>query len=153
MTRHDDVKAIAECRAESIDVTDLEGSEAGTRYDEHADKTRCYCRPAPPAGPFAKQGAGECGDHHRGEEGDRGCLRQLQRLQREKVKKGRAEQAQASYNLQGQALGAKHGRIVPTAKQYQDKPDMHHEPRPRYKGRLHPRQDEILGAGVKAREQ
>ena len=80
-------------------MTDLEDAEARPRDDQHAGKAGEDRQPAPPAGPFAEQRPGKRGDHHRREEKDRRRLGELQRVQRQEIEEGRAEQEDAAQHL------------------------------------------------------
>ena len=115
---HDDIEAVAERRAERVDVADLEGRIARPRDDQHAGKAGADRRPAPPARPFAEQRSGQRRDDHRREEEDRCRLRQLQRVEREEVEEWSSRTGRAPRSIcMRQAAGAEHGRVVPGPEQ------------------------------------
>ena len=110
-------------------------------------------QPAPPARPFAEQRPGQRGDHHRREEEDRGRLGELQRLQRQEIEDGRAEQEHAAQHLRRQIDEPEHRRVAPAPEQDQHDHDMAGKAHPGDEGRRHARQHQVFGAGVEAGEQ
>ena len=110
-------------------------------------------QPAPPPRPFAEQRPGKRGDHHRREEEDRGRLGELQRLQRQEVEDGGAEQEYAAQHLRRQIDEPEHRRVAPAPEQHQHDDDVAGEAHPGDERRRHARQHQIFGAGVEEGKQ